>query len=819
MNLIELTVENVRGLRDLRLQLNGKNVVISGPNGAGKSCVVDAIDFLFTGNISRLTGAGTRGLSLSRHGPHVDQQPAAARVAATVRLEAFDAPVQIERRMDEPDQLICPEEARAPLREVAALMGKGGVILTRRDILRFVTAEAGKRADEIELLLNLKDIDAVRSALQRTKTELSRAQSASAEAIKTAQSDANVTLGLERYTDFGLLETVNELRETLGGTPLDEPSSASIRQRISPQSAFEPVAAAVNPVLIQNAAQNARLQIAVDLGDASERLRKDVEDLKANEALLDELERLELTEQAARYVDGSTVECPICGQLWPEGHLQQHLTMKLAAAHGAKLARDGIHHTAELIAAPARGLKSNIVVLTNGLKSVGVDLESADAVALENWSNDLDSLLRVLSTPIELFLDSGFKDDQVVGLCTPKSFDEMLVRVAGMIGGDLPEPTLEQTAWDKLTRLEESVRALESRVREHDTASRNSQRSDFLLAEFDKARDRVLDSLYKRIAGRFGEYYCTLHDHESEHFSASLRPQRSSLNFEVDFLGRGNHPPHALHSEGHQDSMGLCLFLALNEELAGTAASFFVLDDVVMSVDAGHRKDICRLLNDRFADSQFVITTHDRTWAKQLRYERVVDGPQDIEFSGWTVETGPHAHQQIDLWEGIESDLAEDCVRQAAFKLRRGSEDFFEDVCDALGARVTYNSGMRWQLDDWLGAAQSEYKDLVARALRAARSWSNQDVVETLEEAESVRKQVYDQISVEQWAVNAAVHYNNWENLSPEDFEAVADAFKGLHSLFMCSACGRLLEKFPRKGRPEVVKCRCGKVTWNLRSK
>ena len=819
MNLIELKVENVRGLRDLHLQMDGKNVVISGANGAGKSCVVDAIDFLFTGNISRLTGAGTRGISLSRHGPHIDEQPKTARVTAAVRLEGLGAPVQIERCMDEPDLLICPDEARAPLNEVAALMQRGGVILTRRDILRYVTAEAGKRADEIELLLNLKDIDDVRSALQRAKTELSRDETASNQAIKTAQADVNVTLSLNSFSDEGLLQMVNELRETLGGTLLDLPKSAGLREGISPQSAFEPTSAAVNPVLIRAAMQNIQLQVAADLANADELLRRDVAELKANEALLEELERLELTEQAARFVDDSTTECPICGTEWPEGHLQQHLATKLAAARNAKLTRDNIQLTAEMIAAPARELKANVTALTDGLRAVGVDPESEDAVALDNWSHSLDDLLKALINPIEQYLDSGLKGEQVATLCKPKSLDDLLNRVVSRIGENLPEPTPGQTAWDKLTRLEESVRALESRIREQQTASRNSERSNILLSEFDKARDLVLGSLYTKIAQRFVDYYSLLHDHERENFSASLRPQRASLNFEVDFLGRGNHPPHALHSEGHQDSMGVCLFLALNEELAVGKPGFFVLDDVVMSVDAGHRKDICRLLNDRFSESQFIITTHDRTWAKQLKQERVVEGPRDIEFTNWTLETGPHTHQQIDLWEGIKSDLARDDVHEAAFKLRRGSEDFFERVCDALGAQVTYNSEMRWQLDDWLGAAQSQYKDLVARALRAASSWSNQEAVETLKEVESVRKQVFDQISIEQWAINAAVHYNNWENLSTEEFEVVADAFKGLHGLFECSACGQFLEAVPRKNRPEVVKCRCGKVNWNLHGK
>ena len=62
MRLLGLTVQNVRGLPDLHLQFDGRNVVIWGPNGAGKSCVVDAIDFLITGRISRLTGEGTAGI-------------------------------------------------------------------------------------------------------------------------------------------------------------------------------------------------------------------------------------------------------------------------------------------------------------------------------------------------------------------------------------------------------------------------------------------------------------------------------------------------------------------------------------------------------------------------------------------------------------------------------------------------------------------------------------------------------------------------------------------------------------------------------------
>ena len=72
MNILELDIHNVRGIPDLPLKPNGKSLVIWGLNGSGKSAVVDAIDFLLTGRISRLIGEGTGDLSLIKHGPHVD---------------------------------------------------------------------------------------------------------------------------------------------------------------------------------------------------------------------------------------------------------------------------------------------------------------------------------------------------------------------------------------------------------------------------------------------------------------------------------------------------------------------------------------------------------------------------------------------------------------------------------------------------------------------------------------------------------------------------------------------------------------------------
>jgi DNA repair exonuclease SbcCD ATPase subunit len=82
-----IRIEEFRGIRNLNLTLGSKSFVVHGPNGSGKSGVVDAVDFALTGSISRLAGAGTSGLSVLKHGPHVHHRdnPAAAKVSLTLR--------------------------------------------------------------------------------------------------------------------------------------------------------------------------------------------------------------------------------------------------------------------------------------------------------------------------------------------------------------------------------------------------------------------------------------------------------------------------------------------------------------------------------------------------------------------------------------------------------------------------------------------------------------------------------------------------------------------------------------------------------------
>jgi hypothetical protein len=160
-------IEEVRGIRKLDIDFQKLTFAISGPNGSGKSGVIDAIEFGLTGQIGRLMGRGTKGLSLSEHGPHVDKTkfPDAAFVELRVFIPALKKSATLTRKVSEPNKpKIVPADPDV-LAVLAEIADHPEITLSRREILRFILIEPTKRSEEIQTILKLEDIGQTRAAL------------------------------------------------------------------------------------------------------------------------------------------------------------------------------------------------------------------------------------------------------------------------------------------------------------------------------------------------------------------------------------------------------------------------------------------------------------------------------------------------------------------------------------------------------------------------------------------------------------------------------------------------------------------------------
>jgi energy-coupling factor transporter ATP-binding protein EcfA2 len=820
MKLIELDIQNVRGIKELKLNPGGKNLVVWGANGSGKSAVVDAIDFLLTGRITRLTGPGTGNITLGMHGTHIDcDDPSTAFVRAKVNIKGSNTPIELQRFMDRPNDLICQPPSKSQLlKPIEEIARRNQHILTRREILKFITAEGGKRAKEIQDLMDLNEVEKIRTSLVKVNNKFKSNLRAAKKVLNEAQLNVNATTQHLEYDEAEVLTFINQNRGVLEGGSIKNVTSEILKSDLKPPAVLTSKKD-INITVFERDISNLQKTISVssqkEVRESDLNLRALVTGLHEDARQLRTYSTQQVVQQGLELLDESG-RCPLCDTSWDPAELRKYLENKLKAAESVSERVDQIEEFAESILnriGQVAGSLKKVINVSDNLK-----LEEETRL-LKEWQGNLNNLQVLLNEPVTKYHQPPYEIDFTARLVAPENIEKTLKSVLSNAKDKYPESTPEQTAWDTLTRLEENLKVLERAEKEFQAARLSYQRATILQSEFVKARDDVLERLYDAIKDRFVELYRELHHEDENSFDAYLRPSEAALDFEVDFYGRGTHPPHALHSEGHQDSMGLCLFLALSERLTENLIDLIILDDVVMSVDADHRRELCRLLSKHFKNKQFLITTHDKTWANQLRSEGIVKSNDSIEFFNWNIDTGPIVNDTVDIWPRIQQSLEINDVPSAAARLRRGSEQYFAEVCGNLQARVIFKLNGKYELGDFLFPAMSEFKTLLKMAKKASQSWHDNDELVEFKDLDDKRSEIYSRLGGEQWAINVNVHYNDWANFTVNDFQPVVEAFKNLFDLFYCRSCNSILYLTLDSKTLQNLRCNCGSTNWNLVAK
>ncbi|MBX3352962.1 MAG: AAA family ATPase [Phycisphaeraceae bacterium] len=811
MRFHEIKIRNVRGIRSLDIEFNGQSGVIFGSNGTGKSTVVDAIDFLLTGDIRRLTGR--RGASLREHGAHLLSDNQDRYVEATVAIPGRDGLVRISRSLAQPQILEYPADAELEVKRCVSAAAQRQYMLTRADILAFIAAVPKTRAEMVQAVLNLDSIEKIRQSLVRAANTSRSSFETSRAARVAAEGQLAGSLGLDGYGQEPVIDAVNRFRAALDGLAVERIDDAK-RDLAPPQAAGERVSSPTPLADVELLGRSITLASRDSIDKIDESLGRHLAILRSNAADIEAAQRIEFLERAMLIVEGVQV-CPVCDTTWPDGALSNMVQGKLDRGRSllepleqVRISADGlIRWIGGHVEAVARLLAHPTDILPEPTRNLLLEYQ-LKILSLR------DALSHVLSmAPLQEEASSRLSDR--LNLAALHEALRELYR-------DLLERTKSdprQTAWDALTRAEENWRTLK-RCESTEAASKKlSEDADALRAAFIQARDGVLTDLYNAVRDRFVSFYKQVHAPDESGFTADIRPTDAGIELEVDFYGLTRAAPFALHSEGHQDSMGLCLFLALVERADAASLGFRVLDDVVMSVDIGHRNGVARLLTQLADQSQFIITTHDQVWTKQLQNAGCVTSRTCTRLLTWSVNTGPVARFDPDFLDDAYASLERHDVSNAAQDLRHGLEGFFQFAADSLRAKIPFSLAGRYDMGQVSSACISRLKELTKSAKNAANSWNQSARVAELSQIESAQAAALGQSNAEQWAINPNVHFNQDMNMADSEFRNVVDAFAGVRDLFCCPECRGLMAVIFEGATESAVKCPCGKTNWNLKAK
>lgn len=165
------------------------------------------------------------------------------------------------------------------------------------------------------------------------------------------------------------------------------------------------------------------------------------------------------------------------------------------------------------------------------------------------------------------------------------------------------------------------------------------QRLRAMLEVVESERKQFVQNTVDEISMTVSDFYDRIHpDEPLGKPSFGIKAHTAgSLTLTGAFGDSGDVPPAAYYSEAHLDTLGLCVYLALAQQMGN---ALVVLDDVLTSVDDPHLDRVIDLINEEAPGfGQVIITTHSRAWFDRIRLGQGMKA-ETIELYGWTLQNG-----------------------------------------------------------------------------------------------------------------------------------------------------------------------------------
>jgi energy-coupling factor transporter ATP-binding protein EcfA2 len=574
----------------IRLETATKSVAIYGPNGSGKSSIVDALEFLLTqGRIKHLEHEYS-GKRLERSVPNI-RTPVGVMPTVSLRLAS-----------GQEASACLPEAGKCRASGLAHLAGWDAdvSILRQSDVAAFVHATKGDKFSTILPLLGLQPLETATQNLHQLRREVERASEVGWLRGEIQLASARINAAFPDNSVDTVRNAVRVLhRRYLPDAP--EPTKlgeavAATKEAISQIIGRQDAESRSHLVLKQLG--NLQLGALLARATSASHVAADVA-----EPLIQE--RLGVLGQAAAFAarlsPGSMVACPACGQPVESGQLRTHVEGERIRFASALRLFDSRRAALDTLAAALRQAQN---------AAGGPELKELSAsVASMPWADDLR---RILSFDVSVLQGSNASAalDPIAEPCA-----KVTVALAAM--GDGPPGIADLVAdRDVLHSAEEWRRCRELGVR----VAQVEAVFEFVEAMHAEARAEVKARTKEVIAGISGDVarmWATLHPGELiTGIEIYHHPtEDKAVDIALSFHGDKQLSPRLTLSEGHRNSLGLCVFLALAARSSGTP---IILDDVVTSFDREHRERVVDLLQAELASRQVILLTHEHDWFIEL---------------------------------------------------------------------------------------------------------------------------------------------------------------------------------------------------------
>lgn len=802
MSIAQVSIRAVRGIRhEVALELDGKSWLIHGDNGTGKSSIERALRWALLGTEVPASGKPLSSEESCRR--HVLEGEESPRVV--IRLSKTG---QIEVGGDGLDA----DEAGLAFRTACS---QGNPFLRRLELLDFLNARPADRFRYLDSYLDLTVIDTTLNDLSDKEKQVAKRIKASRQSLEAMLLNLAHRLPEQfrpkKTTSNGVMDSLFKLGKHLGltdGEAIDWKSLETLgntAQDLSTGSGLDDKRRSLTTAeeAVRRLGERVQPLPSADMIALAKR-RQQMEQSTASPTLAS------LLEHARKHIDLEEGEfCPICGQQVERTELLQKIDTQLSELEEYRSLSSEMKQFAKTWQLAWREFVEAQGVICS---SCGLDsLTAIDDVRDPPGGSEL----------LKNLLDSDEKFQTALLVVGPNELLNWLKATtrtaATFIEQEIGNLPAADTIGD-VRILDDVIKALidkrtsiESLERDISLDEKKQALVRPVYQAMRKARQDVAQEVLDEIATLVAGYYARIHPpgEECEVTRApTIEVQRhagGTAFVRGEFAEKLVKDPKWVYSDGHLDTVGICIFLALRRYRSKNPSDskLMVLDDVVLSIDLGHARRLIQLLRDDFDDHQILIFTHNGLFARWCL--NLMPGLKKLAVSGWSLETGPHL-----------SDYATTVDRLA------------NHISDSSPKEIAMN--MMWLMDEWLAEARFSYSLSVP-----AKYGDEYTLTEIWDPFCSAMRKLVKLFGDELLNVNTLLdelrdlpHIRNMlaahENEFAQEFPRNVMAEIASHSIMLvktlyCLDCHTFALPIPTRHAPQVLACRCEELRYVRPSK
>lgn len=659
-----LEIHSFRGIRNSILKMNGKSLLIFGENGTGKSSIVNAIEFSLTNDINSLKGASE--LKLVKHAPHIKSDSDDLEIITT-----FDNGDKITKKIKTNDF-----SGNSELKTYIKEANNGSFILSREKLLKFIKAAPKERYTAIGNIIGLEKLDKTEDLFKKTNNEFQKKLEKIKESKKTKYSNIRNNFQCKITSEKEIFNAINNELER------------NEFKHINPSSKIETIIENIiknkedlSETNYKEILKNINL-IKIDHDFEFKKINEIVKKLSSNPSK--DREIVELLEKSLDYISEKELnECPLCENKIEDLDLKKLIDNKLKILNEEMKIENNLKKLIDSNLLEIEKLKedfSKILKLLQNNEST-VDLSKNVEKNLEIIEHKIIYLTHFRDFNFDIEIEEDY--DFILKL---KNEIKEIKRI--IIEKCKSEEEEENKKLSNLLEIVISSLNNLKEIRKLNEKEKSMEKKYNLIKTIDqtfqKTKTQAVENILKKIFNDVNDFYSYIHSGDLISKVKFIQPHSTGIQLIINYFDNED-DPRAFSSEGHLDTLGLCIFLAFIKNFH-KKCSLIILDDVVTTVDIPHKEKIARLLFEKFPQKQFIITTHDKLWYKQvINMENIYNlrnNFENCEIIGWNVKNGPELSTYKPSWDKIKLSLDNNDLNCASNESRRYLEYNLQKICE-----------------------------------------------------------------------------------------------------------------------------------------